>query len=147
AEHSFLFTEPRNVPCQTDCRTEVVRVIAHQIRRDIRIGRILSNELHLSQVGARGIETSCSRTRWTSQLEERAFVVADNSGVQSAFLKRLSVVLPMNSYIQCEIPAELPIIFEERAHLVLMLLVVLVRYHGRTLQLQVLGTRNSKRLI
>src|SRR5438128_8369215 len=53
----------------------------------------------------------------------------------------------MDPHIQGEILTELPIILEKSAHLVLVLLVVLVRYHRRTLEPQVLRTRDSKRLV
>jgi hypothetical protein len=119
AKNALSLTEPGQVPCDSNRRGDIIQVVALQVGQDIRVGRVLSDELHLGQVGARAGESRRSRTGRARRIRQCGLIIADDSRIQTVFFDRLPVVFPVHTEVQCEIGTELPVVLEIDAHLTL----------------------------
>ena len=109
-----------------------MKIVALQIDADARIGRILSNELDLREVGTCTRKTNRARTLCAGNVGQGAFIITNESGIQPACFPRLPVIIPVHAEVQRQVGTELPIVLEIGADFALVLLVILVRHHGRT---------------
>src|SRR5262245_30516914 len=109
--------------------------------------RVLTDKLHLGQIGARGIKSCRSRTAGAIYFRKSTLVVANDASVESRFLEWLSVIFPVHAEVQCEIGTGLPFVLEVRAHLALHLSEVLRGNFGRAPQCGVFSAFDTERLV
>src|SRR5262249_6450744 len=117
-DNRFALSEPRNIPCKSDRRREVVVVVPVDVRTDFRMSRVLSDELHLCQIGTHaGIGNT--RSARAVDLQEGA-IIPNHPSCQSVVFIGLTIPFPVDAEIQCEVGTEFPVILKISTHFALV---------------------------